>query len=71
MRIRILNAFFILVFISKANCCKGTQTPELEDGNRERDEVPIIQWETVSDLLYYLCVHKYMGLDRIQVRVLK
>lgn len=48
-----------------------TQAPELEDGNREQDEEPIIQWETVHDLLCHLKFHKSMRMDRIYVRVLK
>lgn len=39
--------------------------PELEDGDRERDEGPITQWETAGDLLQHLNVHKPMGPDGI------
>lgn len=38
----IINTFFASVFASKANCSQGTQTPELENSNREQGEVPTI-----------------------------
>lgn len=66
----VLNAFLASVFISKANSSQGTQSTELEDGNREGDDAPMIQWENVSELLHHLNVHKSMRLDGIHPRVL-
>lgn len=37
-----LKPFFASVFASKANCSQGTQTPELENSDKERGEVPTI-----------------------------
>lgn len=59
----VLNAFFALVCISNASYSQGTQPAELEDGDKERNEDPIIHLETVSDLYslvlwfyYIICV---------------
>lgn len=46
-------------------------SPELEGYDRKRDKAPIIQWETVSDPLHHLNVHKSMWPDGIHPRVLK
>jgi len=43
----------------------GYQPPELEDRDREHNEVPRIQGEMVSDLLHHSDTHKSMGLDGI------
>lgn len=50
----VLKAFFASVFNSKTSCPQGTQ-----DG--EQNETLIIQSEIVSDLLYCLVIHKFMG----------
>lgn len=57
--------------LSKTYCSQCTQPPELEDGDREWLEAPIIQWEAVHDLPHVLNAHKSTGLDRIHQRVLK
>ncbi|KAK4827130.1 LOW QUALITY PROTEIN: hypothetical protein QYF61_014524 [Mycteria americana] len=67
----ILNAFFASVFNSKTSCSLGTQSPELEDSDRQQNEAPIIQGEMVSDLLHHLDTHKSMGPDGIHPRVLR
>lgn len=41
----VLNGFFAFVFIREVNCSQGTQTSELEDGDQECDEAPVIQHE--------------------------
>ncbi|KAF1461414.1 hypothetical protein FQV21_0009482, partial [Spheniscus demersus] len=70
----VLNAFFASVFNSKTSCqlyeVQGTLSPELEDRG-EQDEPPIIQEETVNDLLRHLDAHKSMGPDGIHPRVLR
>ncbi|KAK4810744.1 hypothetical protein QYF61_007718 [Mycteria americana] len=45
--------------------------PELEDGDGEQNEAPIVQGEMVSDLLHHLDTHKSMGPDGIHPRVLR
>ncbi|KAK4806854.1 hypothetical protein QYF61_012575 [Mycteria americana] len=44
----VLNAFFASVFNSKTSCSQGTQPPELEDRDGEKNEAPIIQGEMQS-----------------------
>ncbi|KAK4832568.1 hypothetical protein QYF61_024186 [Mycteria americana] len=44
----VLNAFFASVFNSKTSCSPGTQTPELEDRDRQQNEAPLIQREMQS-----------------------
>ena len=65
----VLNAFFASVFNSKTSCSRGTQLPELEDG--EQNEAPIIQGEIVSDLLHHVDTQNSMGPDGIHPRVLR
>ncbi|KAK4823439.1 LOW QUALITY PROTEIN: hypothetical protein QYF61_002125 [Mycteria americana] len=67
----VLNAFFASVFNGKTNCSQGTQPPELEDRDGEKNEAPIIQGKIIRDLLHYLDVHKSMGPDGIYPRVLR
>ncbi|KAK4830657.1 hypothetical protein QYF61_012537 [Mycteria americana] len=66
-----LNAFFASVFNSKTSCSPGTQSPEQEDRDRDQNEAPIIQGETVNDLLHHLDTHRPMGPDGIHPRVLR
>lgn len=42
----------------------GTQSPELEDKDKEQSETPIIENETVSKLLHHLGPQKSLGQDR-------
>ncbi|KAK4829737.1 hypothetical protein QYF61_006446 [Mycteria americana] len=67
----VLNTFFTSVFNSKTDCSLATQPPELEDRDGDQNGAPIIQGETVSNLLYHLDIHKSMGPDEIHPRVLK
>ena len=64
------NAFFASVFNSKTSS-PGTQPPELEDGDREQNEAPIIQGEMVSNLLHHIGTHKSMGPGGIHPSVLR
>ncbi|GAB0189178.1 hypothetical protein GRJ2_001383100 [Grus japonensis] len=50
----VLNAFFASVFNGKTYCSQVIQPPELEDRDEEQNEAPIIQGETVTDLLHGL-----------------
>ncbi|KAK4822040.1 hypothetical protein QYF61_006953 [Mycteria americana] len=65
------NAFFASVFNSKTSCPPGTQSPELEERDREQNEAHIIQGEMVSNLLHRLDTHKSVGPDGIHPRVLR
>ena len=57
----VVNAFFASVFNYKTSCSQGTQPTELEDGDWEQNEAPIIQGKMVSNLLHHLDTHKSMG----------
>ncbi|KAK4828719.1 LOW QUALITY PROTEIN: hypothetical protein QYF61_000557 [Mycteria americana] len=67
----VLNAFFASVFNGRTSCFLGTQSPELEDRDREQNKAPRIQGERVSDLLHRLDTHKCMGMDGIHPRILR
>jgi len=67
----VLNAFFASAFNSKTICSWGTQSPKLEDRDREQNEAPMIQGEIVSNLIHHLDTHTSMGLDSIHPRVLR
>jgi len=54
----LFNTFFASVFNTKTSCFQGTQLPELEDRDRERNVSHIIQAENVSNLLYHLDIQK-------------
>ncbi|PKU41599.1 rna-directed dna polymerase from mobile element jockey-like [Limosa lapponica baueri] len=64
----VLNIFFASVFSSRVDCSPSTQTPELVDRGGEQN---VIQREVVKDLLHHLDIHKPMGPDGIQPRVLR
>jgi len=57
----VLNVAFASIFNSKTSCSPGTQPPELEDGDGEQNEAPIIHGEMVSNLLHHLDTYKSMG----------
>jgi len=67
----VLNAFFASVFNSQTDYPQGSQTPVLEDREREQNKPPIIQDEAVTDLLCHLDTYKSMGLDGIHPRLLR
>lgn len=52
----VLKTFFALVSNSS-----GTQPPDLENRDKEQNEVPIIQWEMTNDLLHHLDTHILWG----------
>lgn len=60
-----------LISISKTSFSLGTQFLELEDRDQEKNKAPIIHREMVSDLTDYWDIHKSMGADGIQPRVLR
>ena len=64
-----LNAFFVSVFNSQTDYPQGRQPPVLEDRDEAQKEPPIIQEETVKDLLCHLDTSKTMGPDGIHPRV--
>lgn len=61
----VLSTFFALVFSSRTMCFLDTQSPELENRDREENEALIVQEEMVSELLHHSDTHKFMGLDAI------
>ncbi|NWZ98260.1 PO11 protein, partial [Nesospiza acunhae] len=67
----VLNAYFASVFSGKMTCPQDTCLPGLVDGVREQNGPPIIQEETVKELLKCLDVHKSMGPDGIHPRVMR
>lgn len=48
-----------------------TLPPDLEVWDEDQNKLPTIQVETVRDLLVHLDCHKFMGMDRIYLRVLR
>ncbi|XP_009693889.1 PREDICTED: uncharacterized protein LOC104158026, partial [Cariama cristata] len=67
----VLNAFFASVFNIKTSSSQDTQPPELEVKDGELSEAPIIQEETVSDLLCQLDTQKSMEPSGIHPRVMR
>ncbi|PKU31730.1 rna-directed dna polymerase from mobile element jockey-like [Limosa lapponica baueri] len=67
----VLNAFFASVFSSRTSCSVDTQPPELEDGEDEQNEAPVIQAEMVSDLLQHLNLQRSIGPNGVHPRVLR
>ena len=49
----------------------GTLPPDLEISNGEQSKPPMVQVETVRDLLLHLDCHKFMGPDGIHLRMLR
>jgi len=66
----VLNAFFASAFNIKTSS-SDTQSPELEDMDKQQNEAPVIQEERVSDLIQHLDTRKSMGLDGVHPRVLR
>ena len=67
----VLNAFFTSVFKSQTSYPQVSPLSDLAALAGEQTEPPIIQEETVRDLLLQLDCHKCMGLDEIHPRVLR
>ncbi|KAJ7415084.1 hypothetical protein BTVI_39456 [Pitangus sulphuratus] len=67
----ILNTFFASVFNRKTGCPQGNWLPELVDRDRKLNSPPVIEEETVSDLLSHLDPHRSMGPDGIHPRVMR
>jgi len=65
------HTFFSSVFNNQTGYSQGSQLPVLEDREEERNKPPIIQEETVNDLLCHLDVYRSMGQDKIYPRVLR
>lgn len=61
---KVFNVFFPSAFKSKSSCPQGTQSPELEDWDKEQNEAPYSR-ETVRDMLCHSLSPKSMGLDGI------
>lgn len=64
----VLDAFSASIFNSHASYLQGTQPPEMEDRDGEKNK--LLQREKVSDLLHLDC-HKSMGPDRIYLKILR
>ncbi|RMC18591.1 hypothetical protein DUI87_04485 [Hirundo rustica rustica] len=67
----VLNAFFTSVFSGKTACPQNNCPLGLVDGVREQNGPPVIQEETVRELLSHLDVNKSMGPDGIHPRVMR
>ena len=63
--------FFASVFNSQTGYSQGINPPELQYRDGEQNESPIIQEESVNDLLRHLDTYKSMGPDGIHPRVLR
>jgi len=67
----ILNAFFISAFNSQISYPQGTLRPELEVWDATQSTLPVIQVETVRELLLHLDCPSSMGPDGLHPRVLR
>ncbi|KAF4805155.1 RNA-directed DNA polymerase from mobile element jockey-like protein [Turdus rufiventris] len=67
----VLNAFFASVFSGKTACPRDNCPPGLVDGVREQNGPPVIQEETVRELLSCLDVYKSMGPDGIHPKLMR
>lgn len=66
----VLNAFFPSAFNNNTSCPQGTQSPELEDWDKEQNGAPYSR-ETVRDMLCHSDSPKSMGLDGIHPQGLR
>jgi len=66
----VLNAFFTSAFNRQISYPQGTLRPDLEVWDAMQNTPPVIQVETVRELLHLDC-HKSMGPDRLHPRVLR
>ncbi|KAJ7397707.1 hypothetical protein BTVI_132821 [Pitangus sulphuratus] len=67
----VLNTFFDSFFNSKTGCPQDKGPSELVDRDRKPNSAPVIQEETVSDLLSHLDPHKSVESDGIHPRVMR
>ena len=57
----VLNASFTPVFKSQSSYSGGTLPPDLDIRDGEQNKPPMIQVESVGDLLLHLDCHRSMG----------
>ena len=67
----VLNTFFTSAFNRQISYPRGTLCPDLEVWDGMQNTPPVIQVETVRELLLHLDCHKSMGLNRLHPRVLR
>ena len=67
----VLNAFSTSAFNNQISYPQVTLRPDLEVWDAVQDTPPVIQVETVRELLLHLDCHKSMGTDRLHPRVLR
>ena len=67
----VLNTFFTSAFNRQISYPQGTLCPDLEVWDAMQNTPPVIQVETVRELLLHLDCHKSMGPDRLHPRVLR
>ena len=67
----VLNAFFTSVFESQTSYPQVSPLSDLAVSAGEQTKPPMIQEETVRDLLLQLDCHKSMGPDEIHSRALR
>ena len=67
----VLNAFFTSAFHRQISYAQGTFCPDLEVWDGTQNTPPVIQVETVRELLLHPDCHKSMGPDGLHTRVLR
>jgi len=67
----VLNALFTSAFNRQISYPQGTLHPDLEVQDATQNTPPVIQVETVRELLLHVDCHKSMGPDGLHPRVLR
>ena len=67
----VLNTFFTSAFNRQISYPQDTLRPDLEAWDAMQNTPPVIQVETVRELLLHLGCHKSMELNRLQFRMLR
>ncbi|KAJ7409612.1 hypothetical protein BTVI_56038 [Pitangus sulphuratus] len=67
----VLNTFFASAFNSKTGCPEDSWLLECVDRDKKPNSPPVIQEDTVSNLLSHLDPHESIGQDGIHPRVMK